>query len=740
MRRAHTSERVLRSRVLCLRSLRFPAPLTPADALHTLPFPSLALPEQFHGLRRLCLGGEAAAVAEGEGADEGEGDGEGEGGGLGERGFAESLALCLPWGDSAALAELGIGPGASGGGGGGAAAPAGTSAGAGAGLGAAPLPAPGQSAPSGGKSGARFERSLDGRLVLKGLSRTEFVSGAEQARARKRTQKRKNAPGLPPALSCVASHPPYSRPSPALRPPPGIASLRFASLRFASRRFASLRHHALQDHFTLHIAAPYFAHMHGTLAEGRPSLLAKILGVYKVVVQTLSPAQQQQHLAQQQYQQQQAQRHQQQQAHAQAQAQAQAHAQAQAALAPAEAPASALAAAAAPAPTAAAGGAGSQLLQAQANAPHAAQSSAPSAGSSSAGALAAPLSLPPASSASSSAPASSSSSSSAPAPSRETHYVIVMEDLFAGTHARIAPGHKFDLKGKARAQKRPVPSPAHAHAHAPAERAAPSHLLARAQPPQSPVLVGERFNPFAEHAAEASSGAAVAAAAAMAGEAPPAAAGEEASGGAGGASSSLIAAAVVGGDDAAAGGSDAAAAGPPAASASAAPPAVTAAPTAAPAPLPAAGGAGFSAGIGASDLVLFDADLMALTRGFPLPLAPASRRRLDAALRRDLAFLEACDVVDYSLLVGLEGEEGEGGGGGGGEGGGGAGAGAGAGPSQLRVGIIDYLRRFDIVKRVENRVKAVAQLGVEPTIVKPQRYAERLLRACERYFAEVPEA
>jgi len=44
------------------------------------------------------------------------------------------------------------------------------------------------------------------------------------------------------------------------------------------------------------------------------------------------------------------------------------------------------------------------------------------------------------------------------------------------------------------------------------------------------------------------------------------------------------------------------------------------------------------------------------------------------------------------------------------------------------------------VKRVENRVKAVAQLGVEPTIVKPQRYAERLLRACERYFAEVPEA
>jgi 1-phosphatidylinositol-3-phosphate 5-kinase len=129
-------------------------------------------------------------------------------------------------------------------------------------------------------------------------------------------------------------------------------------------------------------------------------------------------------------------------------------------------------------------------------------------------------------------------------------------------------------------------------------------------------------------------------------------------------------------------------------------------------------GGGGGGGGGDAGLVLFDADLMALTRGFPLPLAAESRRRLDAALRRDCAFLEACDVVDYSLLVGIEP--------------------AGA---RVRVGLIDYLRRFDIVKRVENRVKAVAQLAtnIEPTVVQPRRYAERLLRASERYFAAVPD-
>jgi hypothetical protein len=116
------------------------------------------------------------------------------------------------------------------------------------------------------------------------------------------------------------------------------------------------------------------------------------------------------------------------------------------------------------------------------------------------------------------------------------------------------------------------------------------------------------------------------------------------------------------------------------------------------------------------NLVLFDSDLMSWTRGFPLPLTDAAKRHLDAALRRDCDFLSEAEIIDYSLLVGVDIESG-----------------------QIRIGIVDYLRRFDIVKRVENRVKAVAQLAtnVEPTVVQPSRYGERLLRASERYFMSV---
>jgi 1-phosphatidylinositol-3-phosphate 5-kinase len=116
------------------------------------------------------------------------------------------------------------------------------------------------------------------------------------------------------------------------------------------------------------------------------------------------------------------------------------------------------------------------------------------------------------------------------------------------------------------------------------------------------------------------------------------------------------------------------------------------------------------------NLVLFDSDLMSWTRGFPLPLTDAAKKHLDAALRRDCDFLSEAEVIDYSLLVGVDIESG-----------------------QIRIGIVDYLRRFDIVKRVENRVKAVAQLAtnVEPTVVQPSRYGERLLRASERYFMSV---
>ena len=116
-------------------------------------------------------------------------------------------------------------------------------------------------------------------------------------------------------------------------------------------------------------------------------------------------------------------------------------------------------------------------------------------------------------------------------------------------------------------------------------------------------------------------------------------------------------------------------------------------------------------------LVLLDGDLVAFSKGAPLPLTEGSKRTLDAALSRDTRWLISESVVDYSLLIGVEPTTGV-----------------------LSLGIIDYVRCFDIVKRLETNVKTVTALvtNVEATVVEPVRYAERLQRSVNSYLAYTP--
>ena len=121
-----------------------------------------------------------------------------------------------------------------------------------------------------------------------------------------------------------------------------------------------------------------------------------------------------------------------------------------------------------------------------------------------------------------------------------------------------------------------------------------------------------------------------------------------------------------------------------------------------------------------SGLVLFDGDFLSRTGGHPLPVDEGSKRLLEETLRRDCEFLTAVRVIDYSLLVGLDPSSGS-----------------------LTVGLIDYLRRFDLAKQIESRVKTVTQLvtNVDPTILQPERYASRLQRAVlDKYFTACPGA
>ena len=116
--------------------------------------------------------------------------------------------------------------------------------------------------------------------------------------------------------------------------------------------------------------------------------------------------------------------------------------------------------------------------------------------------------------------------------------------------------------------------------------------------------------------------------------------------------------------------------------------------------------------------VLLDDNLMELTRGRPFPLKRRSRQFFANAINNDTAFLELINVVDYSILVGFDEDN-----------------------YEIVVGIIDYMRQYDFIKRMERMGKSVGMLTgqAEPTIIQPPQYRKRFSAAVERYFMSVPD-
>lgn len=107
---------------------------------------------------------------------------------------------------------------------------------------------------------------------------------------------------------------------------------------------------------------------------------------------------------------------------------------------------------------------------------------------------------------------------------------------------------------------------------------------------------------------------------------------------------------------------------------------------------------------GQPNQVLLDGNL--ITSKVPIYLREGSKRLLRQALLHDSHFLAQCDVMDYSLVVGVC-----------------------EGRSELRVGIIDFIRTFTFGKKAESFLKeAVGGHGSEaPTIIDPKQYRARFL-------------
>ena len=111
-----------------------------------------------------------------------------------------------------------------------------------------------------------------------------------------------------------------------------------------------------------------------------------------------------------------------------------------------------------------------------------------------------------------------------------------------------------------------------------------------------------------------------------------------------------------------------------------------------------------------------DGDFLELLKEFPqgVPVALSSEGFFRDAYMNDTTFLALLDVVDYSIVLGVDEDAGE-----------------------LVVGIIDYMRQFDIVKRFEGASKAL--VGGDPTVRNPSAYMSRFVAAMSSCFVFVPD-
>ncbi|KAI3779068.1 hypothetical protein L2E82_08529 [Cichorium intybus] len=117
---------------------------------------------------------------------------------------------------------------------------------------------------------------------------------------------------------------------------------------------------------------------------------------------------------------------------------------------------------------------------------------------------------------------------------------------------------------------------------------------------------------------------------------------------------------------------------------------------------------------------LLDMNLLEALRTNPIFLGSKAKRKLERAVWNDTSFLASIDVIDYSLLVGVDEEK-----------------------KELVLGIIDFMRQYTWDKHLETWVKASGILGgpknAAPTIISPKQYKKRFRKAMTSYFLAVPD-
>ncbi|GKB43243.1 1-phosphatidylinositol-3-phosphate 5-kinase FAB1B-like protein [Tanacetum coccineum] len=124
--------------------------------------------------------------------------------------------------------------------------------------------------------------------------------------------------------------------------------------------------------------------------------------------------------------------------------------------------------------------------------------------------------------------------------------------------------------------------------------------------------------------------------------------------------------------------------------------------------------------VNGSNKVLLDQNLIEAMPTSPIFVGNKAKRLLERAVWNDTAFLASVDVMDYSLLVGVDEQN-----------------------HELVLGIIDFMRQYTWDKHLETWVKASGILGgpknASPTVISPKQYKKRFRKAMTTYFLMVPD-
>ncbi|CCO29931.1 1-phosphatidylinositol-3-phosphate 5-kinase [Rhizoctonia solani AG-1 IB] len=123
---------------------------------------------------------------------------------------------------------------------------------------------------------------------------------------------------------------------------------------------------------------------------------------------------------------------------------------------------------------------------------------------------------------------------------------------------------------------------------------------------------------------------------------------------------------------------------------------------------------------GRENEVLLDDNLVQASLTEPYYLREHAKRILRTAIWNDTQFLAEANVMDYSMVVGVDNSK-----------------------NELVIGIVDFIRTYTWDKKVENLMKEAVLVGTNksegPTIVTPKQYKERFRAAMEQYFPLLPD-